>query len=196
MRHRRRSHFGATAMCAGVAASAMTAVAVGPRDLTPPAAARRAVISFAATWRRHTDTTSRSTSSRRGQCFVRQAIPERVVRPFPSSPNATANTLASTTITFCPDVTHRCAERHLPTLACPGALENLFDSRLTRVGNQTAPEVFLQGLMRACGALAEHSVSFLGNIFDLHARHGASMAPAAPQRKSGPLNDCTPGSCQ
>jgi hypothetical protein len=146
------------------------------------ASARRAVISRAATWPRHTDATSRSMSS--GAAISSPARRSRARRPAaPSSPSATAKTLASTTITFCPNVTHRRVERHPATLAYPDALKNLFQSRLTSVGDQTASEVLLQGLMRACGTLPKHSVSVLGYIFDLHTWNGAILAPLAPKYK-------------
>jgi hypothetical protein len=66
--------------------------------------ARRAVISPPTTWRRNTDMTSRSMRS--GAARVSSANRCRARRPScPSSPRATAKTLASTTITFRPNVT-------------------------------------------------------------------------------------------
>ena len=102
----------------------------------------------------------------------------------PSSPNATANTLASTTITFCPNVSHGGVKRHLATFACCRALKDLLQSWLTRVGDQTGPKVFLQRLMCARGTLPQDPVNVVRNIFDLHTRHGAIVAPLAPQCKS------------
>jgi hypothetical protein len=114
--------------------------------------ARRAVISFPATWRRHTDTTSRSMSS--GAVNVSSASRSRARRPsVPSSPSATANTLASTTITFCPNVSHRRVKRHLAAVTSCYALEDLLQSWLTCICDQSAPKVFLQRLVRACGTL-------------------------------------------
>jgi hypothetical protein len=66
-------------------------------------------------------------------------------------------------------------------MSCGNAVENLIESRLIRVGDQTAPKVFLQGLMRACGSLPQDPVSLFGNVFDLHTRHGAIVAPIAPK---------------
>lgn len=39
--------------------------------------------------------------------------------------------------------------------------------------------------MRAGRPLTQNSVGVLRNVFDLHARHGAIMAPTAPKRKRG-----------
>jgi hypothetical protein len=68
-------------------------------------------------------------------------------------------------------------------VACGNAVENLIQSSLFRVGNQPASKVFLQRLMRACGSLTQDLVRFLRNIFDLHTRHSASLAPSALKRK-------------
>jgi hypothetical protein len=145
-------------------------------------AALRAGISFAATWRRHTETTSRSTSS--GATNVSAANRSRACRPaVPSSPSATANTLASTTITFCPNVFDGGLEGNVAAAARGDATENLIQRGLICVSDQAASQVFLQGLVCAGGALAQHSVSVLRNVFDLYARHGAILAPTAPKCK-------------
>src|SRR5436305_7436937 len=121
----------------------MTGAAAGPQDLIPAAAARLAVISFDTTCRRHTDATSTSISS--GPTSVSSVNRSRARRPsVPSSPNATANTLASTTITFCPNVSRSRAKRLLATLTCCCPLEDLLQRRLTRLGDQPTQEVFLQ----------------------------------------------------
>ena len=114
-----------------------------------------------------------------GAASVSCAKRPRARRPLvPSSPSATARTLASTTITFCPKVTRRRAKRHPAAVAVGDAVENLIQSRLPRLSNQSAQKVFLQGLMRACGSLAQDLVGFLRNIFDLYTRHGAILAPS------------------
>jgi hypothetical protein len=148
-------------------------------------AARRAGISLAATWRRHTETTSRSTSSGATKAWC--AKRSRACWPsVPSSPSATARTLASTTITFCPNVLNGTLEGNPATTVTGDAVQNLVQSWLVRVSDQTASKVFLQGLMRAGGPLAQHAVSVLWNVFDLHARHGAILAPTAPKCKREP----------
>ena len=119
-----------------------------------------------------------------GAANVSSVKRSRARRPsVPSSPSATANTLASTTITFCPKVTHSCAKRHPATVTCRAALEDLLQSWLTRIGDQTAPKVFLERLVCACSALPQDPMSVVRHIFDLHTRHGAIVAPLAPQCK-------------
>lgn len=113
-----------------------------------------------------------------GAANVSSVKRSRARRPsVPSSPSATANTLASTTITFCPKVTHSCAKRHPATVTRRSALEDLLQSWLTRIGDQTAPKVFLQRLVRACSALPQDPMGVVRHIFDLHTRHGAILAP-------------------
>lgn len=144
--------------------------------------ALRAGISFAATWRRHTETTSRSMSS--GATNVSSARRSRACCPSgPSSPSATASTLASTTITVCPNVFGGSVKRHPAATTCSDSDENLVQSGLTRVGDQPASKVFLQGLMRAGGSFPQDSMGVFGNVFDLHTGHGAILAPLAPKRK-------------
>ena len=75
-------------------------------------------------------------------------------------------------------------EGNSATAAGGDAVENFIQSGLICVGDQTASEVFLQGLMGARRSLPQDSVSVFGNVFDLHARHGAILAPVAPQCKS------------
>lgn len=104
-------------------------------------------------------------------------------RSVPSSPSATANTLASTTITFCPKVTHSCAKRHSATVTCRGALEDLIQSWLTRIGDQTAPKVFLQRLVCACSAFPQDPMSVLRHIFDLQLRASSSCADVTTVRR-------------
>jgi hypothetical protein len=61
-----------------------------------------------------------------------------------SSPSAAANTLASTTITFCPNVLHGSLKGNPATTATGDAVQNLIQSGLIRVSDHTASEVFLQ----------------------------------------------------
>lgn len=148
-------------------------------------AALRAGISFAATCRRHTETTSRSTSS--GATSVSPANRALACWPSaPSPPSATANTPASTTITFRPNVLNGALKGNGAPTVTGDAVQNLVQSGLVRLCDQTAPKVFLQGLMGAGGTLTQNSVSVLRNVFNLHARHGAIMAPTAPNRNRRP----------
>src|ERR1700730_8063663 len=147
-------------------------------------AALRADIRVAATCRRHAETTSRSTSS--GATNVSSA--KRCLASWPSapsSPSATAKTLASTTITFCPNVLNGSFKGNPATTVTGDAVQYLIKSGLIRLIDQTASKVFLSGLMRAGGPLAQNSVGVLRNVFDLDARHGAIIAPAAPKCKRG-----------
>jgi hypothetical protein len=96
--------------------------------------ALRAGISFAAPWRRRTETTSRSTSS--GAASVSPAKRSLACSPsVPSSPSATANTLASTTITLCPNVIDSSRESYAATMASTDAVEDLIESGLIRLGD-------------------------------------------------------------
>ena len=98
----------------------------------------------------------------------------------PTIRSAMANTLASTTITFCPNVLDSSPERYAATTACGDAVENLIQSGLIRVGDQTAPKIFLQGLMRACRSFAQDTVGVFRNVFNQDAGHGAIFgAPGA-----------------
>ncbi len=62
------------------------------------------------------------------------------------------------------------------TTVTGGAAQNLIQGGLIRLSDQTASKVFLQGLMRTGGPLAQNAVGVLWNVFDLDARHGAIMA--------------------
>jgi len=84
-------------------------------------------------------------------------------------------------------VTHRICKRHLATASCPDTIENLLQSRLIRIGDQPAPKVFLQGLMCAGSALPQNAMGVVRNVFDLHTRHGAILAPLAPFCKYAPV---------
>lgn len=146
------------------------------------AVARRTVISLAVTWRRHTEITSRSMSS--GATNVSAARRSRKRSPSsPSSPRATAKTLASTTITLGPDVFDGGPARHSASSTRSHSVEDLFHRRLVRLGNQPTAEVLLQRLVSASRPFPQHPVGVFGDIFDLHAGHGAILAPLAPERK-------------
>jgi len=69
-------------------------------------------------------------------------------------------------------------KRHAPTPACADAIENLVQSGLIRLGNQTASKVFLQGLMRARRSLPQDSVGVFRNVFDLHTGHWRHITSA------------------
>jgi hypothetical protein len=68
-------------------------------------------------------------------------------------------------------------------MACRDAVENLIESGLIRLGDQTAPKVLLQGLMRACCSFPQDPVGAFRDVFDLHAGHGAILALLAPKCK-------------
>jgi hypothetical protein len=51
--------------------------------------------------------------------------------------------LASTTITFRPNVIDSSLERYAATMASTDAVENLVQSGLIRLGDQTASKIFL-----------------------------------------------------
>lgn len=70
-------------------------------------------------------------------------------------------------------------------MACGNAVEKLIHSGLTRVGNQPAPKVFLQGLVRACRSLTQDPVGILRDVFDLRTGHGAILARHKRQNASG-----------
>nr|WP_211278717.1 hypothetical protein [Mycobacterium lacus] len=70
---------------------------------------------------------------------------------------------------------------HPATAPFGDTVENLIESGLIRFGDQPAPQVFLQGLMRTRGPLTQNPVGVFRNILDLHARHGAILAPMAPK---------------
>jgi hypothetical protein len=63
------------------------------------------------------------------------------------------------------------------------AAENLVQSGLVCLGDQTASKVFLQGLMRSRRSLAQDPVGVFRDVFDLNTGHGAIMALLAPQYK-------------
>ncbi len=67
-------------------------------------------------------------------------------------------------------------ERYAATVASTDAVENLIQRGLSRLGNQTASKVFLKGLMRTRGPLAQDSVSIFRDVFDPNTRHGAITA--------------------
>lgn len=86
-------------------------------------------------------------------------------------------TRASTTSTFGLHVLNGVLEGNAATAVIGDAVQNLVQSGLIRLSDQTASKVFLQGLMRTGGPLAQNSVGVLRNVFDLDARHGAIMHP-------------------
>ncbi|MEB3982540.1 hypothetical protein OQ968_14850 [Mycobacterium sp. 663a-19] len=60
-----------------------------------------------------------------------------------ASASATANMLASTTITFSPNVIDSSLKRYTATTARGDAVQNLIQGGLIRIGDQTASKVFL-----------------------------------------------------
>ena len=72
-------------------------------------------------------------------------------------------------------------------MASRNAIENLIQRGLIGVGDETTPKVFLQGLMCSRGSLPQDSVGVFGDVFDLHTRHGAILAPLAPKCKDSSL---------
>jgi hypothetical protein len=80
-------------------------------------------------------------------------------------------------------MTDGCVKGHPATLASGNAVENLIHCGLIGVGDQTAPKVFLQRLMRSRGSLPQDSVGVFGDVFNLDTGHGAILAPTAPKYK-------------
>lgn len=72
-------------------------------------------------------------------------------------------------------------------MASGNAIVNLIQRGLIGVGDETTPKVFLQGLMCSRGSLPQDSVGVFGDVFDLHTRHGAILAPLAPKCKDSSL---------
>ena len=101
----------------------------------------------------------------------------------PSSPNATAKTEASTTITVVPQSLDRLGEAERPTGSVVGAIKNLVQCGGVGLPHQQAEEVLLKRLVSPCRALPQHSVCLLWYPFDLDTGHGASLAPLAPKCK-------------
>ncbi|HET6732595.1 hypothetical protein [Mycobacterium sp.] len=62
----------------------------------------------------------------------------------------------------------------------PAPHENLLQSRLIRISDQTALKVFLQGLMYARSGFPLRAMGVLRDVLDLHAGHGAIWALMAP----------------
>jgi hypothetical protein len=76
-------------------------------------------------------------------------------------------------------------------MASRNAIENLIHRGLTGVGDETTPKIFLQGLRCSRGSLPQDPVGVFGDVFDLHTRHGAILAPLAPKCKySSPSSHC------
>jgi len=70
----------------------------------------------------------------------------------------------------------RLADRGLGE-AATGAFEHFVNRGSTRLGDQPAAHVLLQGLVSERRPSTKHGVHFLRDILDLNARHGAIMAP-------------------
>lgn len=68
-------------------------------------------------------------------------------------------------------------------MACGNSVEYLVERGLVRFSDQSAAEVFLQGLMSPGSTLAQDPMGVFRHIFNLHARHGAILAPLAPKCK-------------
>jgi hypothetical protein len=147
--------------------------------------ARRASSEPRACWRRSTERTSRSISSGAASSSCRSLV--RAVSPSgPSSARATASTLASTTSTVVANSAGGILQRDRPPGATAGAIQNLVQRRAVRFLDQSAAEILLQRLVGLGSTPSEHRVGLLGNVLDLHAGHGAIMAPQAPVRKLNP----------
>jgi hypothetical protein len=67
-------------------------------------------------------------------------------------------------------------ESYAATVASTDAIEDLIQSGLFRLSDQTASKVFLKGLMRTRRSLAQDSVGAFRDVLDLNTRHGAIMA--------------------
>src|SRR5262245_41404005 len=97
----------------------------------------------------------------------------------PSSARAVARTLASTTSTIPSDGPGRRFEREGSAGAAAGTREHFVDGWTTRLRDQPRAEVFLKRLVGIGSAPLEDGVRVLGHILDLHAGHGATLAPMA-----------------
>jgi len=138
--------------------------------------ARRTLSMPAATCRRRTLATSRSSSSGAVRSWPRSAA----LASWPSaesSASAGARMMASTTITVLPDQCRGGDQRHPATPMSTGPVQHLINGRDGRLMDQTRQKVLLQGLMRSSRSGPEHRVRVIRYVFDLHARHGATLAP-------------------
>ena len=90
----------------------------------------------------------------------------------------------SVTVSVVPDELGGPGETELASCAASPSIEYLVDGWRARLPHQQAQQILLQGLVCASRSLTKHGVRFLRYSFDLHARHGASMAPVAPEYKS------------
>ena len=144
------------------------------------------------TCRRSTEATSRSTSS--GALSRSPRSRARARSPSgPSSPRAVARTLASTTITIGAQRRYRRLQRNRTARAAARPVKNLLKGRFAGFLDEPGPQVLLEGLVRGGCALPQDSMSLLGHIFDLHARHGAIMALEAPVRKRAVIGEANVG---
>ena len=130
----------------------------------------------AATCRRRTLLTSKSSSSGAVRSWPRSAA----LASWPSaesSASAGARTLASTTITVLPDQCRGGDQRDPATPVSTSPVQHLVNRRDGRLVDQTRQQVLLQGLMSSSRPSAKHRVRVIRHVFDLHARHGAILAP-------------------
>ena len=73
--------------------------------------------------------------------------------------------------------------KRLGATALPRSSEHLGHGRAARLLDQPGPQILLERLMCLGGAPAQDSVCLIRHILDLHAGHGAIMAPSAPIHK-------------
>jgi hypothetical protein len=86
---------------------------------------------------------------------------------------------------------HGRAKRHRTTTARGNSVKSLIERRLTSIVDQPGAKVFLQGLMGAGGTLAQDPMDVFWNVFDLHTRHSAIVAPLARHDASESCADGT-----
>jgi hypothetical protein len=87
------------------------------------------------------------------------------------------------TITICTDdgIDFVKTDRSATSAAC--AIKNLVKRWSISLFDEQLQEVFLERLMRGSRSLSQDRVGSFRHSFDLDARHGAIMAPLAPQCK-------------
>lgn len=92
--------------------------------------------------------------------------------------------LASTTSTVIPQQVKRMRHIHSPTPARLDTVQHFIQGRPRRLVDEEREEVFLQGMMRVCGAGAQDRMRLRRHILDLHVRHGAISAPCSCMRNA------------
>jgi hypothetical protein len=87
------------------------------------------------------------------------------------------------TITICSDDGIDFVKTDGSATSADCAIKNLVKRWSISLFDEQLQEVFLERLMRGSRSLPENGMSAFGHALDLDARHGAIMAPLAPQCK-------------